>query len=89
MSLTSAEIITALIALVGFIVTLLKLIHSSHVENKKRLEAMELKNDSQIAIVVELSGKVGKLEGERAGFMAGADKISTDVLDALRNSRNV
>lgn len=86
MELSSSEIIAAIVALVSFIVALLKVIRDSFKETKDRMVHMEERHRKQNDSVIDLTGKVNKLEGERVGFMLGAEKVSNDVINELRKN---
>lgn len=82
--LSTAEIITGVGVLIGFIGALLKIIHGHFKETKDRMIQMEDRHRAQNEHVLDLTGKVNRLEGERDGFIMGVEKISAEVIAEVK-----
>lgn len=78
------ELVGAIVFLVGVIGTLTKIIYSDGRNAKKKLVTHEEKLEDQNGTILDLTGKINRMEGEQEGFYNGVERISGAVLDEIR-----
>jgi len=87
-TVSTTEIVSAITALFAFIGVLLKVIHQNLKETKDRLKAFEAKSDNQVKQVIELTGLVHRLEGEREGHLNGIERLTAEVIHEVRRLKD-